>query len=445
MIKTVEEKAKAYDKAKYIMKEYLESGNAGVIAENTIKKAFPELVEPEDERIRKELLQIAKKSEDSFYMVMTPEKRKHLITWLEKQGEQKSAVIIPKFRVGDEIKTSNEESLTITKIDNKGYWSEDLFICGFDEECIWDLVGQKHADKIEPKFKVGDWVVRGKTIAQILDIQEQYYIGLDIDGNDFTSSRFLSNDKIHLWTIKDAKEGDVLVCKGDIKNSNGIKYERICIFKNLDNAFFALTKTSNYVEEYGIDVRIDYPDNTVPSTKEQKEILFMVMKEAGYVWDTEDKQLKKIEQKHTPKHKVGDTIYYNSFGELKSMIVANVTTGGTDNPMYEDENGNAVFEKDLVEQKTAWSEEDDYNLQCCIAKVQNDIDNGRIGRNRELLTWLKSLRPQNSSITDEELAQAKKDAYNDALDKIEYHNGEPTFDDGWSAAIWYLKKRNVLH
>jgi hypothetical protein len=38
------------------------------------------------------------------------------------------------------------------------------------------------------------------------------------------------------------------------------------------------------------------------------------------------------------------------------------------------------------------SEEDDYNLQCCIAKVQNDIDNGRIGRNRELLTWLKSLK-----------------------------------------------------
>ena len=45
-----------------------------------------------------------------------------------------------------------------------------------------------------------------------------------------------------------------------------------------------------------------------------------------------------------------------------------------------------------AEQKSAWNEEDDYNLQCCIAKVQNDIDNGRIGRNRELLTWLKSLK-----------------------------------------------------
>jgi hypothetical protein len=53
---SVEQKAKRYDEAKYIMKEYLESGNAGVIAENTIKKAFPELEESEDERIRKDIV-----------------------------------------------------------------------------------------------------------------------------------------------------------------------------------------------------------------------------------------------------------------------------------------------------------------------------------------------------------------------------------------------------
>ena len=51
---------------------------------------FPELKESEDERIRKELLQIAKESEDSFYMVMTPNKREKLIAWLERQGEQKA-------------------------------------------------------------------------------------------------------------------------------------------------------------------------------------------------------------------------------------------------------------------------------------------------------------------------------------------------------------------
>jgi hypothetical protein len=46
------------------------------------------------------------------------------------------------------------------------------------------------------------------------------------------------------------------------------------------------------------------------------------------------------------------------------------------------------------EQKTAWSEEDDFNLQCCVDKIKYDKDNGRIGRNRELLIWLKSLKPR---------------------------------------------------
>ena len=44
------------------------------------------------------------------------------------------------------------------------------------------------------------------------------------------------------------------------------------------------------------------------------------------------------------------------------------------------------------EQRPAWSEEDDYNLQCMIAKVVSDIQNGNIGRNQELIDWLKSLK-----------------------------------------------------
>ena len=54
-----------------------------------LETLIPELKDNEDERIRKELLQIANESEDSFYMIMTPNKRKCLITWLEKQWRQK--------------------------------------------------------------------------------------------------------------------------------------------------------------------------------------------------------------------------------------------------------------------------------------------------------------------------------------------------------------------
>ena len=54
------------------------------------------------------------------------------------------------------------------------------------------------------------------------------------------------------------------------------------------------------------------------------------------------------------------------------------------------------------------------------------------------------MKKQNLIFTDEELAQAKKDAYNDALDKIEYNSGEPTFGDGWCAAISYIRKKSVI-
>ena len=45
-----------------------------------------------------------------------------------------------------------------------------------------------------------------------------------------------------------------------------------------------------------------------------------------------------------------------------------------------------------IEQKPAWSKEDDYNVQCLIAKVTYDIQKGNLGRNQELIDWLKTLK-----------------------------------------------------
>ena len=39
-------------------------------------------------------------------------------------------------------------------------------------------------------------------------------------------------------------------------------------------------------------------DKYVPATKEQRNTLFAKMKEAGYEWDAEKKELKKVEQYH---------------------------------------------------------------------------------------------------------------------------------------------------
>ena len=154
-----------------------------------LESLFPELKEREDERIRKKLIDYFK--ENNAALAFEGISNESVITWIEKQKTSDEALqylkenhspsevsdfqaamniavakaydkgyndglkkqdeqkptdkVKHKFKVGDEIKTVNEESLTITKIDDKGYWSEDLFICDFDEAVCWNLVEQNHA------------------------------------------------------------------------------------------------------------------------------------------------------------------------------------------------------------------------------------------------------------------------------------------------------------
>ena len=101
--------------------------------------------------------------------------------------------------------------------------------------------------------------------------------------------------------------------------------------------------------------------------------------------------------------------------------------------------------------KTAWSEEDENMWARVINEIEAIKSNSSTVFEKNIaqdkIDWLKSLKervqPQNFTVTDEELAQAKKNAYNDVLDKIEYHSGEPTFDDGWSAAIDFFQKKSL--
>lgn len=95
---TIEQKAQRYDEAIEIAKRINNEQQAQPF--NIMTRVFPELAESEDDRIRKEMLQIAKESEDSFYMAMTPNKREKLIAWLEKQGEQNPVISEDALREG---------------------------------------------------------------------------------------------------------------------------------------------------------------------------------------------------------------------------------------------------------------------------------------------------------------------------------------------------------
>ncbi len=141
--------------------------------------------------------------------------------------------------------------------------------------------------KVEPKFKVGDWVVTsyGK-VSQVIAVDE------DVDGFTLDDDTYFSGswkDSYHLWTIQDAKAGDVL-CSGQM----------ILLFKKWEDSDW------NFVIAYaGIDIsgKLQITNGhwlisnySHPATKEQRDTLFAKMKEAGYEWDAEKKELMKIEQ-----------------------------------------------------------------------------------------------------------------------------------------------------
>ena len=246
------------------------------------KYIFPELKETEGEKIRKELIDYLKerKSCESYGQYVLRYDR--WITWLEKQGEQK-----PLFTYNDILalqccmetsKKVQEDKELYEQLQNLHDRLHDAY--WFERQSDVD-----NADKVESKFKIGDWVVYNRTdhsreVMQIYDIRDnRYYFN---DNIHFSWSVKECDEKSHLWTIQDAKDGDILAedsCIFIIQKLCGITAAKIyCTLFN-DGDF-----------EDGSTLYFDI-DSTKPATKEQCDTLFVRMKEAGYNWDANKKEL----------------------------------------------------------------------------------------------------------------------------------------------------------
>ena len=144
----------------------------------------------------------------------------------------------------------------------------------------------KTTNKVESKFNVGDWVTCDKYGAKDID----KIVKFDNDKVIFESGEWLYinqlNEDYKLWTIHDAKPGDVLVWDNS---------KCITLFKNIyDKESFNSYGFVGYCTE-SFESRLYYHDieGAHPATKEQRDILFAKMKKAGYEWDTEKKILSK--------------------------------------------------------------------------------------------------------------------------------------------------------
>lgn len=249
---TEKEKAKAYDEALKKASAVYKDEDRHLKA--TLGRIFPELKESDDEEMRNFIisgltcLRVTYKKGSDIYKKLTD-----AIAWVEKQG--KTSPIL-----SNSLNTEKSE--------------------------------QKSADK--PRFKVGDWVVfiPSKSVYQIEKQKNNGYTLRNILGNSFYLS-FFSKELIRKWTIQDAEDGDIVCYKDEVslyKNKiedynkqettfGGFTY--YCCYDGkrfITNDFYLLT------EQDEIDI--------YPATKKQRDILMKAMNNAGYIWDSEKKELK---------------------------------------------------------------------------------------------------------------------------------------------------------
>jgi len=302
---TIEQKALVYDEALEIAKHY--HSGMGDDVKCVLEEVFSELRESEDEseddKIRRALLNTVKyyHFKESPYMLGISQEQ--VIAWLEKQREQKPTdKVKPKFKVGDKIIEKDFDECgcgTIIDIKDGKYIFDDGGFIFIEEQGLWKLVKQKSADKAEPKFKVGDWIVYNRNnssieILYICDIRDgRYYFN---DNIHISWSVKECDEKCHLWTIADAKGGDVLVNQNgempfifkECKDNHIYCY---CGYTNRKDIFFNKFVDSKGEELHWLNL---YHEQAYPTTKEQRDLLFQKMKESGYEWNAEKKEVKKI-------------------------------------------------------------------------------------------------------------------------------------------------------
>lgn len=299
------------------------------------------------------------------------------LAWVEKQGEYINFRNTAK--VGDIITKSEDGVLVnlsqfqrVVKKDEKQEL-EDNLNKALEKETpeSWNkfLDGQgeqKHTDKVGPKFEVGDWVIRNDIVGGaccITQIHEpDYYLT-----NKHTFISFSEEDKYRLWTIQDAKGSDVLATLGCIliferflPKDGGVSY---CHYDfGCSKPQFNFNKDDNWY--FGKEAKV------YPATKEQCDLLFQKMKEAGYEWDAEKKELKKIEDEEYNGEDYGIDGLWNAQRILEKTL-GKVDGYQSDDGILEHKCAISAVKK-LYEQKHAWSEEDERMLKwlCRIVHSQ---------------------------------------------------------------------------
>lgn len=241
---------------------------------------------------------------------------KDILTWLEKQKptiswhkvEPKEYVLEKSLilKENGEIDVVQDTILSVTDAEYvipfsllknlpKSDSQEKNLINDTDEEIVKVVENTSILDMVEPKFKVGDWVVdsQGLTyqIERVVENVTTHTFGYDIVGGGYFND---DNEGAHLWTIQDAKDGDVLATE-----DKNFTTPFVAIYKSLGDTVKGLRDNLTFNSHCFIGFNGNFYEgedghaieDAHPATKEQCDLLFQKMREAGYEWDTDKKEL----------------------------------------------------------------------------------------------------------------------------------------------------------
>ena len=208
--------------------------------------------EPEDEKVRKEIIKLVKFYYGQTLALKHTVSRDKMLAWLEKQGEQKTNDI--------------------------GFKAKDCYVSKVD--------GKIHiAGNFKPKFRDGDWIIFNGLTLYIMEVVQGYYRTIS-KGGIINSYDWGIDNAARFWTIEDAKPGDILRL-GDV----------IAIFKKYIGQENCICYCSFCGDGNGFEIPIENGEDnvygctdTTPATQRERVLLFQKMKEAGYTWDYDKKE-----------------------------------------------------------------------------------------------------------------------------------------------------------
>jgi hypothetical protein len=207
----------------------------------------------------------------------------------------------PRFKVGDKV-VYKGKVCTITFMDEV-YYDFDGGVAGCRIELQDELLSAA------PKFKVGDWIisVHPDAIFKVGDVKKTTYKLIDIYGDGYDCQITEIDKNYHLWSIADAKYGDVFA------NTAGC----ILIAKDNESCLCYIDKNGGFHADNNKWFFVDFSDNALtPATQEQRGLLFAKMKEEGYEWDAGKKELRKTIE---PTFKVGDWVV-TDYGKVSQVV-----------------------------------------------------------------------------------------------------------------------------